>query len=284
MGETKPRKMVGRSVAIAFGIVCIILIAGLGGAMAYYTMTINNKNTTINQLNTTTSDQINTIASLNANVTNLTNEMNQLQTWLAGNVTSYEAQISSLNAGITQLQTWLNGNETLLNQTQTDITNLQTLIVDQNNTIDQLQSSATPYETLDFGEINITSGLFHMFEIPSRNSPAFCGGFSTLSVYYMVDDVSDGNFSLTVLLDSVEWFNGIPGQGGQYGGPFTIEPLNSLNTTIDRNSQGWTSEYTQPLLIQTKAPYFVLAFDTSTDSPNWQNIWVRVHVFAYLRS
>jgi hypothetical protein len=39
------KKVVRRSVAIALGIICIILIAGLGGAMAYYTMTINNKNT-----------------------------------------------------------------------------------------------------------------------------------------------------------------------------------------------------------------------------------------------
>jgi hypothetical protein len=30
MSETKPKKMVGRSVAIALGIICIILVAGLG--------------------------------------------------------------------------------------------------------------------------------------------------------------------------------------------------------------------------------------------------------------
>jgi len=40
------KKMIGRTVAIALGIICIILIAGLGGAMAYYTMIINDKNTT----------------------------------------------------------------------------------------------------------------------------------------------------------------------------------------------------------------------------------------------
>jgi len=37
------KKAVSRDVAIALGIACIILIAGIGGAMAYYTMTINNK-------------------------------------------------------------------------------------------------------------------------------------------------------------------------------------------------------------------------------------------------
>jgi hypothetical protein len=48
MSDIKPRKMVRRSVAIALGIVCIVLIAGLGGAMVYYTMTINDKNQIVN--------------------------------------------------------------------------------------------------------------------------------------------------------------------------------------------------------------------------------------------
>jgi hypothetical protein len=40
------KKVVRRSVAIALGIVCILLIAGIGGTTAYYTMVINDKNTT----------------------------------------------------------------------------------------------------------------------------------------------------------------------------------------------------------------------------------------------
>jgi len=59
-----PKKVVSRNFAIALGIICIILIAGLGGAMAYYTTAINNKqseldsaNKTINQLNATITSQ-----------------------------------------------------------------------------------------------------------------------------------------------------------------------------------------------------------------------------------
>jgi len=37
-------KMVRRSTAITLGIVCVVLIVGLGGAMAYYTKAINDKN------------------------------------------------------------------------------------------------------------------------------------------------------------------------------------------------------------------------------------------------
>ncbi|MGA2769109.1 MAG: hypothetical protein ABSF24_12460 [Candidatus Bathyarchaeia archaeon] len=42
------RKVVRRSVAVAVGIVCILLLAGLGVVMAYYTMQINNKDSTYN--------------------------------------------------------------------------------------------------------------------------------------------------------------------------------------------------------------------------------------------
>jgi hypothetical protein len=40
--ETKPKRMVRRSVAIAFGIICIILAVGLVGAFAYYIPTISD--------------------------------------------------------------------------------------------------------------------------------------------------------------------------------------------------------------------------------------------------
>jgi hypothetical protein len=44
------RKMVRRSVAIALGIVCIVLITGLGGAMAYYTMIVADLQNQVNSL------------------------------------------------------------------------------------------------------------------------------------------------------------------------------------------------------------------------------------------
>jgi uncharacterized coiled-coil protein SlyX len=119
MGE---KKMVSRSVAIGLGIICIVLIAGVGGAMAYYTVAINGKNSTINskdatinQLDATIADQNNTIASLDANITTLTNEKNQLQTWLDGNETL-----------LNLTEVWLNGNITYYNS---QITNLQNQLI-----------------------------------------------------------------------------------------------------------------------------------------------------------
>jgi hypothetical protein len=146
--ETKSRKMVRRTVAVSLGIICILLIASLGGIMAYYTMKLNDKeneinsaNDAISRLNAAMANENITLISSNANITNLTKEENQLLTWLNGNVsllgqtqawldgnvslfdqaqawlsgnsTSYEGQISSLNSQIAQLKSWLSGNITV---------------------------------------------------------------------------------------------------------------------------------------------------------------------------
>ena len=68
--------MVRRSVAIALGIMCILLVVvGLVGGVAYIMPMINTKD--------------NTISSQNSAIINLQNQMNQLQTWLNENVTAY---------------------------------------------------------------------------------------------------------------------------------------------------------------------------------------------------
>jgi hypothetical protein len=76
--ETKPKKMVGRNVAVGLGIICIILIAGFGVTIGYFTMTTDDKDRTITNLN----DIINL-----ANYTVLAN--NQTVTQTAGNYTSW---------------------------------------------------------------------------------------------------------------------------------------------------------------------------------------------------
>jgi uncharacterized coiled-coil protein SlyX len=231
------------------------LVAILGTAVAYYTTAINDKD--------------NELDSEKATLDQLT------------------ARIVSQNDTINQLTAAIVDKNGTINQLESNLTNLQnqvTLLTLMQHDLQNAMGNLTAYKSLDFGEINISSGLIYRFEVPDRSSPAFCGGFSALSVYYYIDDVSDGNFTLAVSIGAVEWFNGKPGLGGEYGGPMTIEPLDSLNITIIRDSYGWSSGYAQPILIQTKAPYFVLAFSTSTDSPNWQNIWVHIRVFAYLRS
>ena len=69
------KKVVSRNIAIALGIICIILAVSLVGAIADYTSIITTKDY----------------------------QINQLQTWLSGNETL-----------LNQTQKWLNGNKTLL--------------------------------------------------------------------------------------------------------------------------------------------------------------------------
>jgi chaperonin cofactor prefoldin len=112
------RKVVGRNVVITVGIIAIILLVGLVGAIANYTSIINNKDSTIQ----TKESQIQT----------LTNQKNQLQTWLDGNKTL-----------LTQTQTWLTGNLTLINTLNTQITNLQDQISGLNSQISSLNAQIT---------------------------------------------------------------------------------------------------------------------------------------------
>jgi predicted PurR-regulated permease PerM len=76
------KKTVRRSVAIALGIVCIVVVAGLVGAFAYYVNdknnTISSLNSQVSQLNTNATSLRNQIDSLNFNVTNLQNQVNNL--------------------------------------------------------------------------------------------------------------------------------------------------------------------------------------------------------------
>jgi len=85
------KKVVGRNVAIALGIICIIVAVGLVGPI------IIGKD--------------NTIATKDSLIQILTSQKNQLQAWLDGNETLIDylnAQINSLNSQITNLQNQVN--------------------------------------------------------------------------------------------------------------------------------------------------------------------------------
>jgi DNA-binding transcriptional ArsR family regulator/cell division protein FtsB len=91
--ETKPKKVVGRNVAIALGIICILLIAFI----AYFSITGISAQNSYN---------------------NLKNQNKQLQMWLDGNETllnhtqanntNLQNQIDSLNSNVTNLQNQAN--------------------------------------------------------------------------------------------------------------------------------------------------------------------------------
>jgi hypothetical protein len=66
-----PKKVVSRNVAIGLGIVCIIFIAGIGGAMAYYTTQINDRDTKY-------SDYVATHSHTDSDYDSLQNQVNAL--------------------------------------------------------------------------------------------------------------------------------------------------------------------------------------------------------------
>jgi hypothetical protein len=70
------KKVIGRNVAIALGIIVIILVVGLVGAIVNYTSTINDKNNTVATLNSQITTKDNTISSLNSQNSSLTNIVN----------------------------------------------------------------------------------------------------------------------------------------------------------------------------------------------------------------
>ena len=132
MSETKPRKVVGRSVAIGLAIVCVILIAGIGGALAYYTMKINDKDAEIASVSAQ-------LAATTNNITKLMNEKSQLQTcldenttllaltqdWLNDNVTLYETQITGAYSQITNLENQVANLNSQIQTLNSQIANLQ---------------------------------------------------------------------------------------------------------------------------------------------------------------
>ena len=85
--ETKPKKMVGRNVALTIGIVCVVLLViSLVGAFAYYTPIIDDKDNRISSLNSQTvllntqvSKENNTISSLNNQLATLQGQVSNIR-------------------------------------------------------------------------------------------------------------------------------------------------------------------------------------------------------------
>jgi len=97
MGVTKPKTLVSRKIAVSLGIVCIILGTFLVGTTIYFTSTISDRNSSINQKD-------NVIADLNDTV-NLQKYTvwvsNETVSQTAGNYTSWK--FSATNAGFVQI-------------------------------------------------------------------------------------------------------------------------------------------------------------------------------------
>jgi uncharacterized coiled-coil protein SlyX len=88
------RKVVGRNVAIVLGIICIILVVGLIGAVTNYTSIIKGKDDTIASLNSQITEKDNTISSLNLQIATRDSQISSLNSQIA----SLQNQVSDLNS------------------------------------------------------------------------------------------------------------------------------------------------------------------------------------------
>jgi uncharacterized coiled-coil protein SlyX len=134
MSEIEPKKMVRRSVAVALGIICIVVVAGLAGVFAYY---INDKNSTISSLNTQISNKDSQISQLNAQISDQNSTISSLNSTLA----NADSQISQLNSNATTLQSQVNNltdilnlgkSTTLYNGTVTIVTSTELAMLEEN--------------------------------------------------------------------------------------------------------------------------------------------------------
>ena len=84
-----PKKTVSRNAAVALGIVCILLVAGLSGGLAYYVSTHTHSNSDYNALSTKNAN-LNNMVSLNSSTVWVNNKT---ITQAAGNYTSWEFKV-----------------------------------------------------------------------------------------------------------------------------------------------------------------------------------------------
>jgi outer membrane murein-binding lipoprotein Lpp len=137
MSQKQEKKVVGRNVAVALGIICITVLVGLVGAIANYTSIISGKD--------------NTIATKDSQIQTLTSQKNQLQTWLDGNlsqisslniqITNFQIQISTLDWQITTLQNQISILNSQISSLNAQIVSLQNQVNDLNDTVNLAKST-----------------------------------------------------------------------------------------------------------------------------------------------
>jgi TolA-binding protein len=99
MGE---KKFVSRSIAIVLGLLCILLLSGVVGAVIYYSNYVSNHTHTDTEYASVTSQ----LANANENITSLSEQLSTLQSALANNNTqsaNLQAQVDALNGKLISL-------------------------------------------------------------------------------------------------------------------------------------------------------------------------------------
>jgi polyhydroxyalkanoate synthesis regulator phasin len=100
--QPSSRKIFSRPITLALGMICIVLAAGLVGAIAYYAPIASNSEAQMAEIQ----EKDNLISSMNATIASLQSSLNQS----SSSVTTMQAQIDALNRQINSLFNYLNLN------------------------------------------------------------------------------------------------------------------------------------------------------------------------------
>ena len=128
--KTSQKKVVGRTVAIALGIVCIVLVASLVGAIAVYTPMVNN-------LKSQTAEKDDTISSLNSQISALNSSLNQI----SSSTSSKDSQIAALNLQVAGLNSQVSSIASIL------ALNVSTYLVYNQGVTQEPNASTTVFPT-----------------------------------------------------------------------------------------------------------------------------------------
>jgi len=130
------KKMVSRSIAFALGIICILLIAGLGGEMAYYVSTHRHTDSDYDSLNSQNTNLNNIINVANSTVWVNNQTISQLQdSW-------YNWTFSAVYAGYASVQVY---NSTILNPLAEAVYNYHGINYDQQMGVGTIEGATIVY-------------------------------------------------------------------------------------------------------------------------------------------
>jgi len=148
------KRVVGRGLAIGLGIVCIILVVGMVGTMAYYTMAINDKNATYDSYVSSHSHTNSEYNTLNSQVSSLNAQKASLQ----DQVDSLNLQINSLNAQLANSQNTITSLTSQVADLQNQVDSLNSQINSLNAQIASLQSQISTLESPKLVKVNLVGG------------------------------------------------------------------------------------------------------------------------------
>jgi len=103
--------------------------------------------------------------------------------------------------------------------------------------------------------------------------PVFCGGYSRLSILMYPLKLSEGDYEVTILIDTIYWKDST--------GIAVADSVDRLEARIYQTWSGWTWWVPEYAITETKAPYFQFLF--RANSTTFRG-WVELKVCVYLRN